>query len=248
MVYPHFLTKTKTMVTDNRSEGNLTLSLTFPETRQQIRVVGTFDQPQWVAKDICDVLGIGNPSKALLDFDDDEKGTITIGNTPYLVVTEPGLYRLVLLSRKPAAKLFKRWICHEVLPSIRLHGCYPPPPVPRNPTSLMLRQLADAFERQDSLEAEQQRIAQELNLVASKVRDMDADTGYITVLGYGRLKGMGMPRSDAQRHGKALAKIHRQRGIKTGKAPDERHGQVNTYRIDVVEKYFATVLGEGPCK
>ena len=229
------------MVTDDRHGGNLSLSLTFPETQQQIRVVGTLDRPEWVAKDVCDVLGIGNPSKALLDFDEDEKGSITIGNTPLLTVTEPGLYRLVLASRKRAAKIFKRWICHEVLPSLRLHGCYPPPSVPRNPNSLMLRQLADSLERQDYLEAQQGQLADRLAYVAGKVRDMDADTGYITVLAYGRLKNMEMSRSEAQRHGKALTKIHRQRKIKIGRVPDERHGQVNAYRIDAVEEYFAAL-------
>jgi hypothetical protein len=64
---------------------------------------------------------------------------------------------------------------------------------------------------------------------------------YGTVLAYGRLKKMNMPRSEAIRHGKALAKIHRQRKIKIGKVPDERHGQVNAYRIDVMEEYFASL-------
>ena len=225
------------MVTDDRPEGNLTLTLTFPETQQQIRVFGTPERPEWVAKDVCDVLGIGNPSKALLDFDEDEKGALTTGNTPLLTVTEPGLYRLVMVSRKPAAKTFKRWICHEVLPSIRRQGFYVP--VRGNPNAMMLRQLADALERQDTVEAEQRRLVQEVDHLAGKVRDLDADTGYVTVLAYGRLKGIDMPRSEAARHGKALAKIHRQQNIKVGKVPDERHGQVNAYRIDVVEEYFA---------
>jgi len=124
-----------------------------------------------------------------------------------------------------------------VLPCLRVHGCYPPPPVPRNPTSLVLRHLADTLERQDRLEARLER-------VAGRVRDMDSDTGYITVLAYGRLKHLDMPRSEAQRHGLALAKIHRKRGIKIGHVPDERHGQVNAYRIDVVEDYFAKLEAE----
>jgi hypothetical protein len=156
-----------------------------------------------------------------------------------LTVTEPGLYRLIVRSNKPEAQRFQEWLFHEVLPSIRLHGCYPPPPVPKNPTSLMLRHLADALERQDELEAQQAELAQKVEYLDGKVRDMDGDTGYITVLGYGRMKKIDMPRSDAAKHGKALAKIHRQRHIKMGKVPDERHGQVNAYRIDVVEEYFA---------
>jgi prophage antirepressor-like protein len=240
------------MVSCDGTQSNLALSLTFPETKQQIRVMGTLDRPEWVAKDVCDVLGIEKPNNVLRDFDEDEKGACAIrtpgGLQEMLTVTEPGLYRLVLASRKPAAKMFKRWICHEVLPSIRLHGCYPPPPVPKNPGAIMLRQLADSLERQDHLEAQQNELAQRLEHVAGKVRDLDGDTGYITVLAYGRLKNINMPRSDAQRHGKALAAIHRTRGIKIGNVPDERHGQVHAYRIDVVEEYFADTSEGQPCQ
>ena len=138
------------MVSDDQHGGNLSLSLTFPETQQQVRVIGTLDRPEWVAKDVCDVLGIAKPNNVLREFDDDEKGACTIrtpgGPQEMLTVTEPGLYRLVLKSRKPAAKTFKRWICHEVLPSIRLHGCYPPPPVRMDPTPIIFGMWSDPAE------------------------------------------------------------------------------------------------------
>ena len=239
------------MVSQCESQSNLALSLTFPETKQQIRVMGTLDRPEWVAKDVCDVLGIEKPNNVLREFDEDERGACTVrtpgGPQEMLTVTEPGLYRLVLASRKAAARIFKRWICHEVLPSIRLHGCYPPPPVAKNPSALMLRQLADSLERQDRLEAQHGQLAQELEYVVDKVRDLNGDTRYVTVLAYGRSRHIDLPRSDAQRHGKALAAIHRARGIKIGRVPDERHGQVNAYRIDVVEEYFTDIEGERPC-
>ena len=66
------------MVTDDRHGGNLSLNLTFPETQQQIRVMGTLESPEWVAKDVCDVLGIEKPNNVLRDFDNDEKGACTI--------------------------------------------------------------------------------------------------------------------------------------------------------------------------
>lgn len=85
-------------------------------------------QPWFVAKDICDCLGVRNNRDALSRLDDDEKGvalTDTLGGTQELAtVNEPGLYSLVLSSRKPEAKQFKRWITHEVLPSLRKHGAY----------------------------------------------------------------------------------------------------------------------------
>lgn len=86
--------------------------------------------PWFVAKDVCDILEIRNPSDALQSLDDDEKtnlGNSYVWSEPGrrpLIISEPGLYRLVMRSRKPEAKEFQRWITHEVLPSIRKHGAY----------------------------------------------------------------------------------------------------------------------------
>src|SRR5687768_15068865 len=94
---------------------------------QPIRVLGTHDAPMFVAKDVCRVLGLGNPSQALADFEGDERGDIRTADTTgreqtVLAVTEPGLYRLIFASRKPEARAFRRWVCHEVLPAIRRTG------------------------------------------------------------------------------------------------------------------------------
>ncbi|MDI3411664.1 BRO family protein [Bacillus sonorensis] len=82
----------------------------------------------FVAKDVCDVLEIKNSRDAVSRLDDDEKNTVVltdgIGNPNKTIVNEPGLYTLILGSRKPEAKMFKRWITHEVLPSIRMNGMY----------------------------------------------------------------------------------------------------------------------------
>ena len=226
------------MLPEERHTGNLSLSLSLPGTDHQIRVVGEQQRPEWIAKDICEALEIGQPANILREFDDDEKGMCTIhtlrGPQELLTVTEPGLYRLVLKSRKPAAQKFKRWICHEVLPALRTHGCYPPPPVPSSPTAIMLRQLADTVERQDELTTK-------VDYLEGKVRDLDSDTGYVTVLAYCRLKNIDLPRKDAAKHGKALAKIHHERKVKIGQVPDERYGKVNSYRTDIVEEYFDEV-------
>ncbi|MFW6029406.1 MAG: Bro-N domain-containing protein [Halanaerobiales bacterium] len=87
------------------------------------------DKEIWfVAKDICDVLGLTDTSKTLERLDNDEKGTNTIrtpgGEQKLLTVNEPGMYNLVLKSRKPNAKKFKRWLTHDVIPSIREKGFY----------------------------------------------------------------------------------------------------------------------------
>lgn len=85
--------------------------------------------PWFVAKDVCDILGLENSRKATAELDPDEKNTVTIsdgipGNPNKTIISEPGLYKLIMRSRKPETKTFQRWVTHEVLPSIRKHGIY----------------------------------------------------------------------------------------------------------------------------
>ena len=96
----------------------------------QVRVVILDGEPWFVAADVCRALEIGNPTQALARLDVDEKMHTLIsnegirGNPNMSIVNEPGLYTLILGSRKPEAKAFKRWITHDVIPSIRKHGMY----------------------------------------------------------------------------------------------------------------------------
>ena len=79
----------------------------------------------FVAKDVCDILEISNPSDALKRLDDDERSRVNLGRQGETnIVNEAGLYVLVLGSRKPEAHEFQRWVTHEALPSIRKHGGY----------------------------------------------------------------------------------------------------------------------------
>jgi len=93
-----------------------------------VRVMSKKNEPWFVANDVCRALGISQPRVALMRLDDDEKGvglTNTLGGPQELnIVNEPGLYSLVLGSRKPEAKAFKRWITHDVIPAIRKTGGY----------------------------------------------------------------------------------------------------------------------------
>lgn len=101
----------------------------FPATGQAVRTVLRDDgEPWFVAADVCAVLAIRNNRDALTALDDDEKGVATTdtpgGEQQVSVVNEPGLYSLILRSRKPEAKAFKRWITHDVLPALRKGGTY----------------------------------------------------------------------------------------------------------------------------
>lgn len=94
----------------------------------EIRTVVIDGEPWFVAVDVCRALEIVNSRDALTRIDEDEKGVVLTdtpgGKQEVTTVNEPGLYSLVLGSRKPEAKVFKRWITHEVIPSIRKNGGY----------------------------------------------------------------------------------------------------------------------------
>lgn len=104
----------------------------FENTRfGKLRTVLENGEPWFVAADVCKALGLGNNRQAIARLDNDEKGVI-LSDTPggkqsMTTVSESGLYSLVLGSRKPEAHLFKRWVTHDVLPSIRKTGAYVTP-------------------------------------------------------------------------------------------------------------------------
>ncbi|MCY8242989.1 phage antirepressor [Bacillus haynesii] len=104
------------------------LQKVFNYQNYQVRTVVKECEPWFVAKDVCDVLEIKNSRDAVARLDDDEKADVGLTdgrqNRNFSIVNEPGLYTLILGSRKPEAKQFKRWITHEVIPTIRKTGGY----------------------------------------------------------------------------------------------------------------------------
>ena len=97
----------------------------------EVRAVTIDNEPWFVLKDVCVVLEIDNPRNVAARLDEYERGVHRIdtlgGKQEMTVISESGLYSTILLSRKPEAKQFKRWIMQEVLPSIRKHGAYMTP-------------------------------------------------------------------------------------------------------------------------
>ena len=94
-----------------------------------VRTLQVNGEPWFVSADPLKILGLNRSSIATLD--EDEKGVHSVdtlgGRQEVSIISEPGLYSLILRSRKPEARKFKRWITHEVLPSIRKHGMYATP-------------------------------------------------------------------------------------------------------------------------
>ncbi len=101
----------------------------FNFSGQNVRIITINDEPWFVGKDVADILGYSNSRKALSDHvDDEDKGVTksdTLGGSQNItIINESGLYSLILKSKKPEAKQFKRWVTSEVLPTIRKHGAY----------------------------------------------------------------------------------------------------------------------------
>lgn len=97
----------------------------------EVRSIMVKGEPLFVAKDVCDVLGLSKYRDAFSRLDEDERMSIKVdtlgGPQDMVAVNESGLYTLVFQSRKPEAKTFRKWVTKEVLPNIRKHGFYMTP-------------------------------------------------------------------------------------------------------------------------
>jgi anti-repressor protein len=132
----------------------------FKFEHQPVRVLLVDGEPQFVARDICNAIGLTNMSMALTRLDADEKGVNPIdtpgGPQQLATVTESGLYSLVLRCDKKEAAKFRRWVTHKVLPEIRRTGSYShQPAAPRQlPSKKELAQwVVEAEERAERAEA-----------------------------------------------------------------------------------------------
>lgn len=133
----------------------------FNFENNNIRVILLEGHPWFIAKDICAILGLSNVSQALTILDEDEKGIIsndTIGEQSFtkysiLTISESGFYNLVLASRKPEAKIFKKWVTSKVLPEIRKNGSFSVTPYSLPTTHAeALRQLASSIEEKENMQ------------------------------------------------------------------------------------------------
>ncbi|WP_423366617.1 phage antirepressor [Melissococcus plutonius] len=133
----------------------------FNFERNEIRTIEINKEPYFVGKDVAEILGYANPRKALADHvDGEDKDGVTIRdsigrNQKMTAINESGLYSLILSSKMPNVKKFKRWITNEVLPSIRKNGMYMTDEkaydVVTNPNSLadLLQQASDQLKQKD---------------------------------------------------------------------------------------------------
>ena len=137
----------------------------------RIRPLAINNEPWFVGKDVAEILGYAKPENAIANHVDEEDKTSTLiqgSGSNYkskaIIINESGLYSLVLSSKLPSAKEFKRWITHEVIPAIRKHGAYMTPEVIQkslqDPDFMIqiLQNLKQEQERNRALEADNERM------------------------------------------------------------------------------------------
>lgn len=136
-------------------------------------------EPWFVLKDCMSILDLGNPTETVKMFDEDEFSTAevidSIGRRQQAyIISEPGLYRLVMRSRKPEAKEFQRWVTHEVLPAIRKTGGYIPTTDADDDMTILAKAVMIG---QRTMEAQKQKIAEQQTRIVElepKARFADA--------------------------------------------------------------------------
>ncbi len=136
-------------------------------------------EPWFVLKDCMSILDLGNPTETVKMFDEDEFSTAevidSIGRRQQAyIISEPGLYRLVMRSRKPEAKEFQRWVTHEVLPAIRKTGGYIPTTDADDDMTILAKAVMIG---QRTMEAQKRKIAEQQTRIVElepKARFADA--------------------------------------------------------------------------
>lgn len=130
----------------------------FNYESSEVRTLEIDGEPWFVGKDVAEILGYSNPSKALSDHVDEEdkldnESLLSLGQRGGWLINESGLYSLILSSKMPNAKKFKRWITSEVLPSLRKTGSYSMERKPLSPAEMFKLQAELNYEHEQKLKA-----------------------------------------------------------------------------------------------
>lgn len=228
----------------------LALSLSVPEdvcpNAPPVRMSGSPAEPLFCLADLCRILGLGNTTETIrrLDQDDLSQAEVidSVGRQQTAwFVNESGLYTVLLRSDKAQAMPFRRWVTKDVLPSIRRHGCYPPPATP-DPLLAGIEQVRLLRLRQIEMEkqiADARAAAEQARARATAALDLyTSNYGYYSVLGWAKLLGMELTVSQASQHGKRLTAICNQAGERVPQVRDPRFGMVNIYPQHILEEYL----------
>lgn len=229
----------------NRSQSSALVPQTstepfvFPTTGQPIRVEMIDGESWFIAADVCAVIGLDNPTMAVKRLVEGDLITIEVSdvrNVPRQMnaVNESGLYDLILDSRKPEARAFRRWVTSEVLPSIRRTGAYA---VPMTTAEMLVVQAQQLVDQERRVAAQEERT---LTLEA-KLSAIEGEHDYFTALAYAKRHGLCTEVAYLSRVGKRATKIAQETGQPMGSRPDARWSSVKTYPAAVLDLAFSEV-------
>lgn len=247
----------------------------FQNAGFKVRVLIRDNEPWFVAKDVCDCLELGNVSQTCSRLDDDERGIISndtpSGKQEMLIVSEPGLYSLIGSSKKQEAKAFKRWVNHEVLPSIRKTGSYS---VAQPTIYDYARALIAEKERSDALEAQNKALTVErdeairtkYHFVEGRDAKVCGELGGLRTQNEALRKQIGDAKtykavtaitwlpdyfnmSNRGLYGSLAANLKKIEAGMTSEfkhidIPDSRFGKVKAYHVDVIERLHEMVQAD----
>lgn len=222
-------------------------------------VVREDGEPWFVAKDVALALGYTNTRKAVRDHCK-AASAMARGNELFpptegldsqtIVIPERDVYRLIMRSNLPSAEKFEEWVVGEVLPSIRKTGQYQVTntqeiAVPKTPSQMMIvigNAMAEIEDRQSALEASQAEDKDRLHRVEVKQNAIEEGFRFFTSIGYAASLGISITLTEAQKIGRAAAKLSRERKIAIDRVRDPRFGHVGAYHEEVLKDLFKEMI------
>ncbi len=206
---------------------------------QQFAVYGTPDEPLFLAKDVAAWIEHTDTSKMVQCVDEDEKLTRTMfvsgQNREVWLLTENGLYEILMQSRKPIAKEFKKGV-KKILHEIRTMGQYAVKPLTQGQ---MLVQMAQAYEAQERMLLEQQRRQSVIEHKVEAIENRIENNGFMSVMGFANIHHLNIGTKAAAAIGRLASKWCKRNFKRPEKTKHERWGEVNTYPMEALRVCFA---------
>lgn len=219
----------------------------FEYDKSSVRTIVVDGTVYFVAKDVCEALSITNPNNVYQRLHAEDIVSMEVEDSigrkqKMYLVNESGLYDLIFESRKDEAKVFRRWVTTEVLPSIRKTGKYELQKDSLTAMNLMRQQLDYLIEHEKQLREHKEKLENHetrLSEIEAQITTVNKD--YLSLAGYYALKKQtwGLSQVEASQVGKKLKKASDLAGMPIIRIHDSKFGEVNGYHKDIL----AQVLG-----
>lgn len=202
-----------------------------------VRIVIKNGEPWFVLRDLCDRLEIEKADRVKSRLEGEDTHTASIltpgGIQQMTIVSEAGMYEVVLVSRKPEAREFKRWLTHEVIPQIRKTGSYSVAE-PLDDLDIAIETLKELKRQRKEMRALKETV-EKINNAVSWI-----DQGYQTVLGWYNSRRLVLSHHERSRLGKLASAVSRNLELIVMEVPDQRFGAVKAYAPEVFEELEAS--------